>query len=173
VRYVKQPRDTYICGPVAVINALKWAGSNTTLKDLKKVKNVCEYNLGVKSGDVSRALRKLGRPYLKFICRRYATIDKIDEHLDKGGFIILLTSVRKPDGKRRGHYWAISYKHDDLYKAHNVEDRDGSLVHSYISRNRVLELMQNSIRKHGDPRVWLVRRVKGAKYRMYQHRNGR
>lgn len=160
VRYVKQPRDTYICGPVAIINALKWAGSGTTLRDLRKIKDVCGYNLGVKSGDVSRALRKLGEKHLKFICRRYATIDKIDDHLDKGGFVILLTSFRKPGNKRHGHYWAISCKMGDLYKAHNVEDGSGGMIHAYISRHRVLELMQNSIREHGDPRVWLVRRIK-------------
>ncbi len=64
VRYVRQ-RDTFRCGPIAILNALKWAGAPVTAALLPEITAVagCVYPEGTQPKDFAPALRAFGEKY--------------------------------------------------------------------------------------------------------------
>lgn len=93
-RYYKQ-RDKFSCGPVAIFNALKWAGAKdglTAKRALPPLSRLCEcskYNGGTKHTAMDRTLRIAGKRC--FDIRRVYTpkLGEIEEHLRAGGALIL------------------------------------------------------------------------------------
>ena len=89
-RYSKQ-YNYFSCGPIALLNALKWAGCNYSLKnDLKRIKKLCKLdNDGVLVSDFHSALKKESKNILKY--KRYIkfSINNMISHLNNGGSIIL------------------------------------------------------------------------------------
>ena len=109
IRYLRQ-KEKGTCGPVAIINALKWAGIKATEKThKKKIKQLTSHNMRHGRGfkgcfpyDVNYALscyksiyaccNHTGQPNTK--------LSKIDKHLDYGGSL-LIRYFWKPG---HGHY---------------------------------------------------------------------
>ena len=87
VRYIEKQRHRMGCGPVAVINALKWYGLhrasyNSLVRPLKKV----DVNTsGTYSKDISRALRHFG---VRYDQTSYPTLRTITEALNRGNSVI-------------------------------------------------------------------------------------
>jgi predicted double-glycine peptidase len=97
IRYIRQ-RDTYSCGPIAIINTLKWLGhENITYKLLPAIRMMCkcEYEFGTHDLDLERTLKALG---IKKKRKVVPTIKEIDKHLDNDGIIILQYSITPFDG---------------------------------------------------------------------------
>lgn len=112
IRYVRQ-RNQYSCGPVAVLNAMKWAGMPVTAKDhLKWVSEECKADrTGTWISDVDHFLRKL--PCLKVRkVRRRRNRDiwvHMMNHLDRDGS--LLMGIRDGDF---AHYAFVHGSSDDI-----------------------------------------------------------
>lgn len=59
MRYCKQ-KLKYECGPIAILNLMKWLGLRVTYKkDMPSIKMMCKYKKGVYNEDITRALNKL------------------------------------------------------------------------------------------------------------------
>jgi len=89
-RYVRQ-RDFTSCGPVALINILKWLGCDITYNGYIDIARLlCKHEPGVDGGtedkDMGRALKKLK---IKFFKRKNPSLAQLDRHLDKGGIVLL------------------------------------------------------------------------------------
>lgn len=91
VRYVKQ-RDETSCGPVAIINVLKWMGYKVSYDFIHTARYLCNWedtwsaDPGATDLDVERALKKLD---IKKKRRIKPTLKEIDKHIDSGGIILL------------------------------------------------------------------------------------
>lgn len=87
VRWVRQ-RDHYSCGPVAVLNILKWMGHPWTYKMLPALQVVCKCDVDVGTGrqNIERAMAKLGINKKRKV---FPKLRDIDAHLDSGGIILL------------------------------------------------------------------------------------
>jgi hypothetical protein len=60
IRYVKQ-RNMHTCGPIVIINVMKFLGISASLGDVKRIKKLCKTNTqyGTLVADFDRAIRLL------------------------------------------------------------------------------------------------------------------
>ncbi len=159
-RYLKQADGSYICGPIAVMNVLKWVGYDVKYNDLKYFKDMCECNIdGTRRNNFERTLGFF-RPDIKFYVRNIIKIGQIDKHLEKDGFIILQTS-KMEDGNRTGHYWSVSSKSMNSYIAHNVRDYDENFYSRCILlRSEVVQRLRRSLTYYNEPRGYFISKGK-------------
>lgn len=94
VRYVKQ-RDHYSCGPVAIMNILKWVGVKFNYRDrIEVLQEACKCSppRGTKHAAFDKALRLVAELLPVDICVRRVHRPKlcqIEEHLRSGGAVVL------------------------------------------------------------------------------------
>jgi hypothetical protein len=160
-KYIKQPKGSYYCGPIGIMNVLKWAECNITVKnDFKKIKELCRYRkgYGVYPQDISQVLKEFGQ-HVKFLRKKRVKIKEVDDQLVKDKFVLMLTSYWEKGG-RLGHYWAISKKIDGQYLVHNVSASECGRFHSSVlwPRSEVIYLLRRSIKSHDDPQAWFISR---------------
>jgi len=101
MRFVRQ-RDNYSCGPVAIMNVLKWAGHPINYQDsISQLQRLCNCRpkdgKGTMHSDFDRALRKIADRLGSFKVRRVhrPALSEIEEHLQAGGLVILNYYWRK------------------------------------------------------------------------------
>jgi len=104
MRYTKQ-RKSYNCGPVAILNAMRWAGQNENLSSIEE-KCKCEFPYGTQPKDLNAAIDYYKKDLLVSYKRINPSIDNIKNHLRKGG-IILYRYLYYVDNKVKGHYSVI------------------------------------------------------------------
>lgn len=168
IRYIKQ-RDKYNCGPVAVLNALKWAGKKVTYaSDFKKIKEACKS--GKKNGTYVTALTDALIKYKLIRRRDYkspATTKDIDTWLKKGNAVIVRYgwwkkserkkvnqyATRLKKGKWIGHYVLISghYVNSKWYVIHNV-----GRSWTVWSKRKLRHYLSNT--GSGESDVWFIRK---------------
>ena len=89
MRYLKQ-RDRYACGPIAVLNALKWAGAKVSYNShFNRIKKLSKCHLDGADYD---GLIKAVKNYKSIFCvqeNHFVDIGDIDFYLKEGGSIIL------------------------------------------------------------------------------------
>lgn len=116
-RYARQ-RDKYKCGPVFVVNTVKWAGGFCTLAlDLRRLVRVakcrsdvpkCEIcgnkHKGTNSINLDRVLRKEGKRLFRVKKVNNISINKLENHIRNGGAVGLLFLYTNHAGQRVGHY---------------------------------------------------------------------
>lgn len=92
IKYIKQ-RDVSSCGPVAIINILKWLGYNVTYKFIHIARWACKWQDareceggGSTARDIEKALKYFSINKKRKIC---PTLKEIDEHIDSGGIVLL------------------------------------------------------------------------------------
>ncbi len=94
VRYVKQ-RDHYSCGPVAIMNVLKWVGVRFNYQErIKVLQEACDCvpTRGTRHAAFDRALRHVvGLLPVDVRVRRVhrPKLSQIEEHLLSGGIVVL------------------------------------------------------------------------------------
>ncbi len=90
-RYIKQ-RDKFRCGPVAVMNALKWAGEDVSyVADRDRLDKLCNCGpppSGTNHPGFDRALRAAGKGIYSVRKVRYPTLREIEEHLQNGHAVV-------------------------------------------------------------------------------------
>lgn len=106
IRYVKQ-RDDYNCGPIAIVNVLKWAGLPLTYGSMHIFNQLMKTSLrrGTRRSEISSVL-KLFKEVISFRHKKEPTLDDIRNHLDKGGIAIVLVRWME-DGQSWGHYFVV------------------------------------------------------------------
>lgn len=148
--YIKQ-RDEFSCGPVAIINALKWAGHDYTYQALPTIRRLCRCkDEGTHSENLTRGLEKLKkRNKLKFKYNdlEYPTLLKIDKHLKKGSLIFLY----RENNQDIGHYIFINSKKENWYSVVNYSKKTKGKMH----RKTLMRLVKN--RFFDMPSVWYIK----------------
>ena len=112
IRYLAQPTNSSICGPVAIINLLKFFNFHVTKKSLTFIKYKCNYTNGngTDESSLSKAIKEF--KFLKFFIRKSQKIKLINKHLSKGAAILMLT-VFQDKIETYGQYWLIKDFKDD------------------------------------------------------------
>ena len=110
IRYMRQPTK-YTCGPIAILNARKWAGQHATLKDLKRLDHLYRvtHNKGMSIVDLEVALEfECG---IKSSCIRSSSRRVYDQLLKAGKVAIIVTSK---------HYFLLIGRNEDGYVTINL-----------------------------------------------------
>lgn len=113
-RYVRQ-RNKYSCGPVAIINAIKWAGGHVTMrKDFKRLIKATHCSFvgsywGTNLSNLDCVLRHEGRRRFKVMRRSRSGIKAIEEHVRKDGCAAIINYCYpdKKTGGYCGHYMLL------------------------------------------------------------------
>lgn len=90
-KYVKQ-RDEYRCGPIALLNALIWAGQDVSYeKDIDRLTEKCHCSRlkGTYHINFYKALRQVGKKVFDVNLIWNPSIKLVDQHLQSGGSIII------------------------------------------------------------------------------------
>jgi len=89
-RYIRQ-KDFTSCGPVALINILKWFGCNVSYKDYIEIaRGLCDHISGSDGGTEDKGMaRALKAHKISFKKIKNPTLVQLDKHLDSGGIILL------------------------------------------------------------------------------------
>jgi hypothetical protein len=104
-RYTKQ-YDQYNCGPVAVVNALKWAGEKVSYRECKfDIMDMCggKQSYGAPPWILGETLGQIGRTTGRFDVVRHSklTLKDIERVLKEGKAILLIHPNRVTGGR---HY---------------------------------------------------------------------
>lgn len=97
------------CGPVAILNIIKWAGLRATYDGtIEYIKNMARYRHGADfSGthqwDLRRAINRMSRGRLKVKTIPVVHLDQLKKHVDDGGAFILYHSITDDDA----HYSTV------------------------------------------------------------------
>ena len=149
IRYLAQSANSSICGPVAIINILKFFNFHVTKKSLAFVKYKCNYDNGngTDDSDLSKAIRSFNS--LKFFIKKSPKIELINKHLNKGSVILMLTVVQD-EKEIFGHYWTISNFDGEKYTCHNYH----AISTEYMTEKELLDTLKQ---KHQDmPKAWFI-----------------
>jgi len=164
-RYIRQ-RDEYSCGPVAIVNAMKWLGFHTTAADLPRLKEECytEVGSGTWPPDLNRAIcRNISRA--RWI--KSPTLPQLDHYLSLGRAAILGYSYLQDDDVEDAHYALIiqsgnsfpdTQRPDWYFMANDVNPANGKIIGSRSFKTR--EEMRDAlyyVNEDGDrAEVWFI-----------------
>ncbi|HEY4519468.1 MAG TPA: hypothetical protein VJH33_00315 [Candidatus Paceibacterota bacterium] len=109
IRYFRQ-RGRFDCGPIVILNALKWAGAPLAYRSLKKIRAHTHYSRllgGTKARDISKTLHALGATYFTIRTDKHPRIEKIAKHVEHGGAVVLCYQWRKKEDWNIHKNWLI------------------------------------------------------------------
>ena len=101
------------CGPVAIINALRWAGQKAPYSLSKsKIRKACKWNSGkgTRHTNFEKALRKFGGKYFSIRKKKRPTLKEMRKHLSAGQAIVL--SYAWESGGERSRHFSLLIPHD-------------------------------------------------------------
>lgn len=165
-RYIKQ-RDNFRCGPVAIANAIKWAGGDFSFRKNKKwLDEVANTTAPTGTWPVHfhRALRKVGGEHFTITKRRLEkltptqSIRLIRKHLKSGGAVIMNVSRYTQMGDDAGHYFLLIGYGDGFFLGVNMST-DKTV--EYIHTRRLRDDLRGGGWPHG---CWLLRRKDDRPY---------
>jgi hypothetical protein len=156
-RYIRQ-RDNYSCGPVALLNALKWAGrtKGTSYDTLPSWRSACgtTRKLGTSFINLFRAAKMLPVLGTRKAKPRVRLAD-IDAHLKHGGAVIL-GSVSEPMG---GFHWFLITEKLALAcePSYMVVNFDRRTTRRLVSAKTIRRSMRLAAKRNGYPRALFLR----------------
>jgi hypothetical protein len=139
IKYIKQ-KDNTSCGPVAIINILKWLGCNVGYDYIDMARALCKWRGGTDggTGDIKNALRALK---IKAIHRKHFTLKKLDKHINNNGIAILEYIIPGYSIYKGWHYSLCVDKYKDTYVIVN-DGREKTI--SYYRKSTVSKMMRRS-----------------------------
>ena len=108
-RYIKQ-RDKFRCGPVVILNALKWAGVDVSYDEsIDHLSNLCRCRRprGTNHKNFDRAIREAGKGIFRTQLVRHPTIGKIEEHLQDGGALAFNYHWRREEENESSRHFSL------------------------------------------------------------------
>ena len=160
-RFIKQ-RDLFRCGPVAVLNSLKFFGKKVTYKDLPRISKICKSTrTGTSSFNLDTALRKLGKNYFSVRKLQGWSFDTIDEALRNNKLVVVNYDWedRKIEGtvtiiRIQGHFTIlVRDKFYNYYAVNNV--RGKGVTPLRFDSFRSIQQRKNSIKA-----MWVLSKIK-------------
>jgi hypothetical protein len=160
-KYLRQ-RDDFSCGPIALMNVLKWAGYNITYKDHTRFVKMCKCS---KTGTFSDAFDDALRRYTKLMVLPddgpfpAPKIELVDECLAVGG-VVVFSYFYKYGGKTRiSHLTVCIGAQDGRYVF--VNDSPQYLKRTITTHKRKTVVKMLQFRDCGSEcDVWFVHKVK-------------
>jgi hypothetical protein len=124
-RFLAQ-RDEYSCGPIAIINALKWLGYAFTGADLPKLRRWCQTDkyLGTPTKSMTATLAKLG---IKSTLKYRITFSELNMYL-KQGKCVIIGSYGFGKNKDDGHWYFVPEKSGDGFRVINLEVQNNTVI---------------------------------------------
>lgn len=157
-------KDEFSCGPIAILNAVRWASRRKRIDKLRILVNaVCQcFTDGTPHTIFNVLLRQIGRitnlyKVVKFSKKNSVNIQAIDSHIHRGGCIVVSSYVDYGCSKD-GHYYlvtAISGKRKPRYLAINYED---GRIATWITRKHLLKNLERVDKSVDWPAVWFLSR---------------
>ena len=161
LRYVRQYND-YTCGPVAIINAIKWSGHKATIKqDLKHITNECRCDPrnGTSHGNFDRILRKESKERFRVRRRLFPTLEEIAQHLVRPGHSVIINFLRVNKGgiEIDAHYALLVGAMEAVQEFVQINSFEGETV-ARVNRYQLAEDLRQrkSIRGKVYPRAWFL-----------------
>lgn len=156
VRFLRQ-RDQYSCGPIAILNALKWAGLQLTYKDnFKQIKKLCKTTAswGTTPENITNVLSKYTE-HLNFEIKALITLKDIERHLKKGGAVILEYWFKENLDIYDGHYvFIFQIFGKDFVVANGIDGKEAIHI---CSRKELKSMLRcKRYRNTGSPSAWLL-----------------
>ena len=173
--YVKQ-KDSHSCGPISIINALKWLGIKATLDLLPKLKEKCKTS--EKGTEIWELIQTMNWARKKFKLSTHSiglfhplTMKSVERAIDQGHAVVLAASWHHPIYKiRENHAFLIlkKYKEGEL-KLRKSQSPDRFWVangpgYLYSEKSTLSTISKSYLRwicsnkKHGLPAGWILRR---------------
>ena len=143
-------RDLYSCGPIAVMNALRWSGKRVPYGDLGKYKRMCRHkkDLGSLDRNIDKVLRRASGIRVRF--RNGPRADVVDSWLRGGGAVVFSFNHARTSEKRVcRHVVLITRVTRKSYVTHNLSKGVGTKLWPKRSMHRYMR---------EDGYVWLVSR---------------
>ena len=157
MRYCKQ-KDLYSCGPVAILNALKWGGAKATYsKHINFLAQECRTSKdGTEDKHFDRALRRNGKKWFTVLKPKYFDLQLITDHLYSDGAIIIAHLELNPPHDWHYSFWfgANNIGEETLYLGANAEY---GFTRSLIDPDVMTRLLTDTD-EDDDPAVWLLYR---------------
>lgn len=159
VRYIGQ-RDRYSCGPIALMNAAKWAGCRVTMSDHGVIVRMCEtsYEVGTAYAAIDRVLREHMDELVSVKRKSRPVVSVVLDHLVDDTRAAILCYWYRRSGEVVGHYAFIP----------GPLDVDGNLTiinalkgHTTIVRSQrwlASRLVIGHRSRRNPSMVWLLRR---------------
>jgi hypothetical protein len=159
-RYIKQ-RDNFRCGPVAVINSLRWAGADISTNYVYELTDKClatPTNGGTPHYAFDRILREDGKGLLNVDLILKPRMYEIEDHLKKGGVAVLnYVWFDERDGDSHRHYVLITEE--------SKSGRTFEVVNDFKTRPAATKIRRKTFAKYFDFRndetakAWLLTKV--------------
>jgi len=160
IRYIGQ-RDEFSCGPLAILNILKWTGYDVTSEYLSDLKKYCKTDVG---GTDTRIISNVLKRYSKFEfnCVSFIKIQDLHDHIKKGGSAIVEISWFDEDKRKiEGHFYIIIgiliCDGKILYKTINWEK---GCTEKYAERKDIVKEFRRCAKSQDNPKAWLIDKKK-------------
>ena len=164
--YTKQ-RKRFDCGPVTIINALKWAGKNITYeKRINYFKRLCKCDDidGTKHRNFDRALRISGKDMFSIRRVHHPTLKEIVNHLKNKNAIVINYRWRKRKSNRNMRHFILLVGIEpskDSFDVVNGYGKGPALQPVLREQFKRLELRFQRVDKHYN--AWFLTKLKGGK----------
>ena len=150
-RYVGQ-RDKYSCGPVVIMNAIKWAGGHATMKkDHKRLTKAvyCGF-VGDQHGthplDLDPILRREGFGRFEVVRFFYPSIQEFEEHVRKDDCAAVISfNYINRSGKFCGHYTLVIDVSFSGKTFTYVNESRGKLLVARLKRQTVVRFRRSTV----------------------------
>ena len=153
MRFINKQQHTTSCGPVAVINAIKWLGISIPYRKYINMFKMLYWSTGGQRGQypkyISSGLKLFGVKYKKLY---HPTIKDIEEAIDRGSGVILQYKWYHK-GNIGGHYVFIDHHTPTRFRAYNAR-KDGTPVED----KKYLKKWMTRSKKEGSyrPQMWEI-----------------
>lgn len=157
IRYCKQ-QDNFSCGPVAIINAMKWRGMKASMDThLGVLKKLCGTDKnGTYPDDMGRVLKKFV-PGVEHI--EAPPINLVDKYLDLGKAFIISYAYVKSGGEEEGHFaMCIGRTKNHYIMVNDTYHRNGDMKSTISKRSRenMKKIFANAKRCEDDIEIWVL-----------------
>lgn len=150
MNYITQ-KDKYRCGPVAIFNALLWAGEKVVYeKDMRRLTRLCECTApkGTNYRPFLNTLRKEGRGLFTTELVLRPSMTNFDEPLERG--CALAWNMK---GRRGRHYALIVDRKNNFYDVANF--LEGEVI-TTLSRKQLKQFVDQRDKLH---RIWVLSKI--------------
>lgn len=132
MRYLKQ-RDEFRCGPIAIINAMKWLKMKASAHSY--LKQICEECNTDREGTAPVRFGKILPKYIRAHYVEEPVLIALDNYLNMGRAFILGYSYARDDGVIEEHYTLCIGKDSEGYiMVNDVHTGSGKIIETTVSR---------------------------------------
>ena len=131
-RYIKQ-KDKSSCGPIAILNILRWKGEAwATQSYLPVIKILCGWS---KDGTYPTRMQSVMRALsIKYKVTTHLTLKEVDKHIDDGGIFLIGYAV----DEKHSHYCLCIAKTKKSYTLVNRSKKSTSRCSRKVFRREIL-----------------------------------